>query len=156
MSTYSTTEAALLQTLQDYGFDDLSSSRGDFSILNNKGVARAVVLMQARPSEFAFDLGGGRASHGKRQQRHVIACVIFQARGQNNDGVSYVALTELTDALIAYLDKYPLLGAAANVKRADVGEATEPRIRRDKAWIYQTVFVSVDTETTIEAVEFIR
>lgn len=156
MSTYATTEQALLTLLVSYGYSAQHAARGDFSILNNAGVTQAVVLLQARPSVFAFDLGEGRGSHGKRQQRHWIALIVYQARGQNNDGVTYTALAGQTDGIIVHLDKYPLLNSAANVKRAEVVEASEPRIRRDKPWIYQMLLLEVTTETAIAAVESIR
>ena len=151
MSTYSTSEAALLTVVRASGagavFTTSNSSRGDFRVLNNEGVTRAAVLMQASRSEFGDNLGQGRGTHGKRQQRHRIAVVVFQARGQADDGTSYAALQAITDALIGYLDTYPRLNNAASVKRAEVIEASEPRIRRDSAWIFQTVLVEVLTET---------
>ena len=152
MSTYATTEAALLTAVRASSsgavFTTANSSRGDFRVLNNDGVTQAAVLMQASRSEFGDSLGQGRGTHGKRQQKHMIAIVVFQARGQADDGTSYAALQATTDALIAYLDTYPRLGNATNVKRAEVTEASEPRIRRDSAWIFQTVLVEVLTETS--------
>ena len=157
MSTYATSEAALLTAVQASGSGDVfsatNSSRGDFRILNNEGVTQAAVLMQAARSEFGDNLGQGRGTHGKRQQRHQIAVVVFQARGQADDGTSYQALQATTDALIAYLDTYPRLNDAANVKRAEATEASEPRIRRDSAWIFQTVLVEVLTETAPVLIE---
>ena len=134
-------------------FTTVNSSRGDFRVLNNEGVTSAAVLMQASRSEFGDNLGQGRGTHGKRQQHHRIAIVVFQARGQADDGTSYQALQVTTDALIAYLDIYPRLNNATNVKRAEVVEASEPRIRRDSAWIFQTVLVEVLTETAPVLVE---
>jgi len=151
MSTYSTAEAALLAALRASSggavFTVANSSRGDFRVLNNEGVTTAAVLMQASRSEFGDNLGQGRGTQGKRQQHHRIAVVVFQARGQADDGTSYQALASVTDTLIAYLDTYPRLSNATNVKRAEVVEASEPRIRRDSAWIFQTVLVEVLTET---------
>jgi hypothetical protein len=151
MSTYATTEAALLTAVRASSasavFTAANSSRGDFRVLNNEGVTKAAVLMQAGRSEFGDNLGQGRGTHGKRQQRHRIAVVLFQARGQADDGTSYQALQAVTDTLIAYLDTYPRLNNAASVKRAEVTESSEPRIRRDSAWIFQTVLVEVLTET---------
>lgn len=157
MSTYATSEAALLTTVRASSngavFTAANSSRGDFRVLNNEGVTQAAVLMKASKSEFGDNLGQGRGTHGKRQQRHHIAIVIFQARGQADDGTSYQALQSVTDALIGYLDTYPRLNNAANVKRAEVTEDSEPRIRRDSAWIFQTVLVEVLTETAPVLVE---
>jgi hypothetical protein len=160
MSTYVTAETALLTQIRSYNsgltFTEDNSSRGDFRVLNNTAVAQAAVLMQAGRSEFGDNLGQGRGSMGKRQQRHRIGIILFQARAQNNDGVTYQSLVSLTDGLITYLDKYPLLGGATSVKRAEVVEASEPRIRRDRPWIYQSILVEVLTETAIAAVELIR
>jgi hypothetical protein len=157
MSTYATSEAALLTTVRALSsgsvFTAANSSRGDFRVLNNEGVTAAAVLMQESRSEFGDNLGQGRGTHGKRQQRHRIAIVVFQARGQADDGASYVALQGVTDSLIAYLDTYPRLGTATSVKRAEVTEASEPRIRRDSAWIFQTVLVEILTETQPVLVE---
>lgn len=154
MSTYATSEAALLDVLRLLAtFTQTNSSRGDFSILNNEGVTQAVVLTQARPSENGDNLGSGRGSMGKRQQRHSVAAIVFQARGQENDGVTYQALTTLTDALVAHLDRYQRLNGATSVKRAQVKEIAEPRIRRDNAWVYQTVLIEVMTETEPALVE---
>jgi hypothetical protein len=157
MSTYTTAEAALLTRVRAYNsgatFTTTNSSRGDFRVLNNEGVTQAAVLMQATRSEFGDNLGQGRGTHGKRQQRHRIGIVLFQARGQADDGTSYQALAALTDALIAYLDTYPRLNNATGVKRAEVIEASEPRIRRDSAWIFQTLLVEVMTETVPVLIE---
>ena len=157
MSTYATSEAALLTAVQASSagavFTATNSSRGHFRVLNNEGVIAAAVLIQAARSEFGDNLGQGRGTHGKRQQKHMITVVVFQARGQVDDGTSYAALQATTDALIAYLDTYPRLNNAANVKRAEVIEASEPRIRRDSVWIFQTVLVEVLTETAPTLVE---
>jgi hypothetical protein len=157
MSTYATSEAALLVAVRASSagavFTATNSSRGDFRVLNNEGVTQAAVLMQAAASQFGDNLGQGRGTHGKRQQRHRIGLVIFQARGQADDGASYQALAAVTDALIGYLDTYPRLNNATSVKRAEVTEASEPRIRRDSAWIFQTLLVEVLTETAPVLVE---
>lgn len=156
MSTYSTTEAALLTRVQAYNagatFTARNSSRGDFNVLNNEAVTQAAVIMQAGRSEFGDRLDS-RGAMGKRQQRHRIAIVLFQARGQGNDGDTYTSLLTLTDALIAYLDTYQRLNNATSVKRAEIAEASEPRRSRDTAWIYQTILVEVMTETAPVLVE---
>lgn len=156
MSTYSTTEAALLARIQAYNggatFTASNSSRGDYRVLDREGVTQAAVLMQAAPSEFGDRLDS-RGAHGKRQQRHRIAIVLFQARLQANDGDTYASLTTLRDALIAYLDTYPRLNAAAGVKRAEIVEAAEPRVQRDSAWVFSSILVEVMTETTPQLVE---
>jgi hypothetical protein len=157
MSTYAASEAALLAAVRASSggavFTATNSSRGNFAVLNNEGVTVAAILMQATRSEFGDNLGQGRGTQGKRQQRHRIGIVVFQARGQADDGTSYQALVSVTDALIAYLDTYQRLGNATNVKRAQVVEASEPRIRRDSAWIFQTLLVEVLTETAPALVE---
>lgn len=157
MSTYATSEAALLTLIRAYSggtvFTTTNSSRGGFQVLNNAGVSQAVVLMQARASENGDDLGRGRGAMGKRQQRHWIAMIVFQSRGATNDEASYTALLTLTDALIGYLDTYQRLNNATNVKRAQIREVAEPRIQRDKAWIYQSVLIEVMTETAPVLVE---
>jgi len=155
MSTYTTAETGLLAVLQTYGFTPDNSSRGDFRVLNNEGVAQAAVLLQAAPSEFGDNLGGGRGAMGKRQQRHRIACILFQRRA-GSDGENYTALATMTDAVIAYLDTYPLLSATSGVKRAEVVSASEPRIRRSSDWLYQTLLVEVLTETAPVLTESIR
>lgn len=156
MSTYSTTEAALLTRMRAYSsgsvFTATNSSRGDFKVLNNEGVTQACVITQAGASEFGDRLDS-RGSHGKRQQRHRIAMILFQARGQNNDGDTYTALCSLRDGLVAYLDTYQRLNSATGVKRAEIVEASEPRIRRDSAWIFCTVLMEVMTETSPALVE---
>lgn len=157
MSTYSTSEAALLTRVRAYNsgatFTATNSSRGDFRVLNNEGVTQAAVLTQAGRSEFGDNLGQGRGSMSKRQQRHSIALILFQARGQSNDGDSYTSLCTLRDGVIGYLDTYQRLNAASGVKRAEIIEASEPRIRRDSAWIFCTVLVEVLTETAPALVE---
>jgi hypothetical protein len=134
-------------------FTATNSARHDFGVLNNKGVKQACVLTMARPSENGDNLGHGRGSQGKRQQRHTIALILFQARRQGNDGATWVALTALTDGLVAYLDTYQRLNGATGVKRAQIVEIAEPRIRRDEAWVYQTIFLDVMTETAPVLVE---
>lgn len=148
MSTYATSEAALLSVVRLLGtFTATNSSRANFSVLDAQAVSQAAVIVQVRSSENGDDLGNGRGSHGKRQQRHWMAIVVLQARGQTDDGASYTTLTTLTDTLVAHLDKYQRLNNAANVKRAQVREITEPRVRRDSAWLFQTILVEVLTET---------
>lgn len=160
MSTYATSEAALLTLIRAWGgspaFTTNNSSRGGFKVLNNQNVSQAVVLMQARASENGDDLGAGRGTQGKRQQRHSIGMIVFQSRGAVDDEVSYTSLTTLTDALVAYLDTYQKLNSAANVKRAQVREIGEVRVQRDKAWIYQAVLVEVLTETAPVVVDYAR
>jgi len=153
MSTYSTSESALLDAIRASGdYTETNSARGDFAVLNGTGVTRAAVLMQAAASEFGDNLGQGRGTHGKRQQRHRVAIVVFQARRQDNDGLPYVAIKEHVDTLIAYLDTVPRLNGAP-VKRAEVVEVDIPRRRRDSPWIYQTISVEILTETSPVLVE---
>lgn len=148
MSTYTTTEEALLAVVRASGaFTEQNSARADFTVLDRAGVTNAAVLIQAGPSEFGDNLGGGRGAHGKRQQRHRIAIVLLQARGQTNDGVAAVALQAARDTLIGYLDTYPRLGGASDIKRAEVVEVDVPRVRQTMTWIFQAIMVEVMTET---------
>lgn len=151
MSTYVPSEEALLTAVRASGngavFTTTNSSRGDFQVLNNQGVTTAAVLMMGGRSEFADNLGGGRGTHGKRQQRHRIAIILFQARRQDDDGATYTEQVDATDDLIAYLDTVPRLSTTSVIKRAEVVEAAEPRVRRDSAWIFQTILVEILTET---------
>jgi hypothetical protein len=150
--TYATTEAALLTLVQAYSsgsvFDDSNSSRGNFQVLDGQGVRQAAVLMMAGRSEYGDDLGNGRGSHGKRQQRHRIGVIVFVERGQDGDGTTYTALATLTDGLAGYIETYPRLNNAANVKRAEIVEVTEPNIRRLTSHMYQTIIVEVLCETS--------
>jgi hypothetical protein len=153
VSTYTTAEAALLTRIRAYNagatFTTTNSSRGDFRVLNNQGVTQACVLMMARDSEFGDNLGGGRGTHGKRQQRHYVGAVLFRARGQADDGTSYQALTTLADALIAYLDTYQRPDSTPAIKRAEVIGATVPRLSaRWAAWLFQALTIEVLTETS--------
>lgn len=152
MSTYTTTEEALLTAVRASGggaiFTTQNSSRADFTVLDRAGVTSAAVLIQAGKSEMGDDLGGGRRAYGKRQQRHRIAVVLIQARGQTDDGTAAQALHTAADALIAYLDTYPRLNNATAVKRAELVEADIPRkLRASDAWIFQALLVEVMTET---------
>lgn len=151
MSTYAVTEAAALEIVRMLSaFDENNSSRGDFRALDAKGTDWAAVLLMAASSEFGDNLGNGRGSHGKRQQRHRIGIAVFRKRGQaqGGDGDVYTELTELTDSLVALFDTYPRLNGADNVKRVEIDRVTEPRIRRDSPWIYQTILLEAMTETS--------
>lgn len=157
MSTYAASEEALLEVIRLYNnsgtFTEVNSSRGAFRVLNNTGVTQAAVLMKVGSSQYADNLGGGRGAHGKRQQRHRIGIVVFQARRQDDDGAIYTDLSELVDELIGHIDRYQRLNNAANVKRAQVIEDTEPRVQQSNAWVFQTILVQVDTETTPSLLE---
>ena len=153
MATYTAAEIALLTRIRAYNsgstFTTNNSSRGDFRVLNNKAVTQACVLTMVRDSEFADNLGGGRGTYGKRQQRHSIGAVLFQARGAVDDGTSYQALTTITDALIAYLDTYQRPDdTPTSIKRMEVVGATAPRLpARWAAWIIQVITIEMMTET---------
>jgi hypothetical protein len=157
VSTYSLAEAALLAAVRASGsgavFTEQNSSRADLTVLDRAGVTSAAVLVQGGASEFADNLGQGRGTYGKRQQRHRIAIMLIQARGQVDDGTAATALHAAHDALVGYLDTVPRLNNAASVKRAEAVEADVPRLRRDNAWIYQVVMVEVLTETQPNLVE---
>lgn len=157
MSTYSISETALLAAVRASSsggaFTAQNSARADFTVLDRAGVVSAAVLIQGGASEFGDNLGQGRGTHGKRQQRHQIAIVLFQARGQTDDGIAAVALQAARDALIAYLDTVPRLNNAAGIKRAEVIQADVPRVQQAKAWIFQAILVEVLTETAPVLVE---
>lgn len=159
MSTYATTEQAALELLRTVDqFDEANTSRGDFRALDAKGTNWAAVLLMAGPSEMGDNLGNGRGTHGRRQQRHRIGLAIFRKRGQapEGDGALYVELTEVTDTVVALFDTYPRLNGAARVKRVEIDRVTEPRIRRDSPWIYQTILLDAMTETEPTLTETMR
>lgn len=159
MSTYSAAEAAALEIVRlESTFIETNSSRGDFRALDAKGADFACVLLMAGPSEMGDNLGNGRGTHGKRQQRHRIGVVVFRKRGQaiTGDGLVYTALTEMVDTLVARFDTSPRLNGAVGVKRAEVDRVTEPRIRRDSPWVYQTILLDVLTETEPTLTETMR
>lgn len=154
MSTYATSEQALLECirlLSDY--TDANSARGDFRVIDAKGVTLACVLTQAGNSEFGDNLGQGRGTQGKRQQRHRINAIVFQKRLQDADGPTYTALGTAVSALIAHLDTYQRLNNGPSIKRAEVVDAGVPLRRRDSTHIYQAVVVEVLTETAPVLVE---
>lgn len=153
MSTYTACEIALLARIHDFRsgatFGPDNATRGDFRALDAKGRGVACVLLQAARSEYGDTLGGGRGAHGKRQQRHQIGATVFVARGTGagGDGAAYQALTEIVDALVAWLDTFPRLSNAPGVKRAEVVEVGDARTRETRPWVWQTLRVTVLTET---------
>lgn len=154
MSTYTTSEQALLdciRLLPDY--TDANTSRGDFRVVDAKGVILSCVLVKGRGSEYGDNLGQGRGTHGKRQQRHRIAAIVFQKRLQDADGPTYIALEAAVDALIGHLDRYQRLNNATSVKRAEVIEDDIVQRRRDSTHAWQVVLVEVLTETAPILVE---
>ena len=148
MSTYVASEAALLTAVRATNggalFTAQNSARGDFTVLDRSGVTAAAVLWQAGKSDYGDELDDYGA-HGTTQERHRIADILFQSRGQANDGVSAAALHTNADALIAHLHSVPTLSGA--VLRAEVVEADVPRVRQGSAWIFQSILVEVRTET---------
>lgn len=159
MSTYATSEAALLALIHAAPsglFDTANCTRGDFGALDAKGADVACVLMQAGRSECGRNLDGN--SHGKRQQRHQIGVTVFAKRkqGAGGDSAPYLLLTETVDALCAWLDTYPRLNGASGVLRAGVTELGDVRFREGRPWIWQTLLVSVLTETEPVLVETAR
>lgn len=159
MSTYTIAEAALHARILAFPgpptFDGATCTRGDFRALDARGADVACVLMQAGRSELGDTLDGGRGTHGKRQQRHRIGATLFVKRGTGagGDGAAYVALTALTDALCAHLDRYPRLGGAPGVKRAQVVELGDVRARDARPHLWQTLLIEVLTETAPDLME---
>lgn len=146
MSTYATSEQALLDTIRLMPeYTSTNSSRGDFGVWDAAGSSVGVVVIKGGRSQMGDRLEGGRATHGKRQQRHRIAVVVGLKRGQANDSTAYVTLIAATEAIIAHLDRYQRL--QATVKRAEASEATEVQRRRDNPFIFCTILVDIMTET---------
>jgi hypothetical protein len=122
VSTYATTEAAVKTLMLAYGpqFDDRNTAQGAWRVLDSSASLWACVLTIGAPTEKGDSLFG-RGAQGKRQERHTINVEVYRkVAGTENDGVAYVALTALVDAIDAYLATYPRLNGAANVKRAEV------------------------------------
>ena len=122
MSTYATTEAALKTLILAYGvqFDERNTSQGAWRVLDASGTLWACVLTIGAPTEKG-DALEGHGAQGQRQERHTINAEVYRkVSGVEGDGAAYVALTELVDALDAYLARYPRLNGASSVKRAEV------------------------------------
>lgn len=123
--SYTTAEAALLTLVRAYEggavFTAANSSRGDFSATDAPGYRQYAVVMMAGESDYG-DALFGRGAHGKRQQRHRMSVLLFQARqqGLGGDGAAYSALLTLTDGVAAWLERYPRLDGASGVKRAEI------------------------------------
>jgi hypothetical protein len=98
-------------------------ARGDFRVLDAAGVTVSCVITQWGDSEYADAIGRHR-EHGKRQALHRPSLGLFWKRGQGSDGAAYAGLRDLTDLLIAYLERYPRLNGLAGVHRAEVVRAT--------------------------------
>lgn len=151
MSTYSTSEAALLTRIRamDGGgsYDTGNSSRGDYRVFDAPGRQLACVVVRAGRSLMGDRMENGRGSHGKRQQRHRIAAIVAQKRGQLSDEAAYTALMDAIDALIAWVDTYPRLGNVTDVKRAEAVEVSEPRRNQTSTHIYASILFDVYTET---------
>lgn len=159
MSTYSTAEQAALAVVRNVTtFTEANSTRGDFRAIDAKGTSWAAVLLMAGPSEMGDNLGNGRGTHGRRQQRHRIGVIILHERQQapQGDGAVMTELLAMTDQVVALFDTYPRLNGATSVKRAEVDRVTEPRIRRDMPWVYQTILLTVLTETEPAITETMR
>lgn len=156
MSDYATVEAAALTTLRLYGsgaiFTTANSSRGDYSVLDAPGDS-AAVIQQMAATETA-DRIDGRGAHGRRQWRHTLAITLFRrlGTGQGGDGAAYAALQTLTAAVAAHLLRYPRLGGASGVKRAQVIKVGAP-MADGRPHIWQTITVMVDAESEIAYVE---
>jgi len=150
MSVYANAEQALLNAVRmlDGGriYGETNSKRGDFGVLNSAAATCAAVVIRGGRSEYADSLSGGRGAHGARQERHRIAVVVFQSRGQSSDEYAYVLLADQVDALVNHLNTMPRLNNAP-IKRAQVVEVSDIRRVRDSAWIYQSILVQVDAET---------
>lgn len=151
MSTYAAAEAALAAVVRllDSGnvFNADNCRQGDYRALDAQGAVYACVLTKAGRSEHGDNLGNGRGAHGKRQQRHRIGVLLFRKRRQDADGEAYTDLTAQADAVVGLLDTYPRLNNTSGVKRAEVVESGEVRVRRDSPWIFLPLLVEVLTET---------
>lgn len=157
MSTYAAAEAALAAVVRllDSGnvFTTDNCRQGDYRALDAQGALYACVLTKAGRSEYGDNLGNGRGAHGKRQQRHRIGVLLFRKRRQDADGEAYTDLTTQADAVVGLLDTYPRLNNTSGVKRAEVVESGEVRVRRDSPWIFLPLLVEVLTETEPSLVE---
>lgn len=157
MSTYTTVAAGLLAVLKAYDngavFASDNAKIDDFTALDAQGRTEAAVVAQAAPSQFGDNLGQGRGTHGKRQQRHRLVVALYVKRLQDDDGATVAALHALADGVIGWLDTYPRLNNTSSVKRAEVVEASDVIISRDSPNALITLMVEVLTETAPVLVE---
>lgn len=157
MSAYAAIEAAALTVLRAYQsgatFTAANSSRGDYGVLEAPG-DNAAVIQQMAPTE-AGDRLDGRGAHGRRQWRYTLAITLFRKRGtgQGGDGAAYTDLISLTDGVVAHLLRYPRLGSASGVKRAQVTRVSTPMGADGRPHLWQTITVMVDAESEIAYVE---
>lgn len=153
--SYTTVEAALETLLNGYadGAHVLTAGanlrRGDFRAKDEPGTTVACVITMGGDSEYADAFGTHRA-HGKRQARHRPALSLFWKRGTalGGDGVAYEGLRDFTDALIAFLNRYPRIGGAS-VHRMQVTRATRIVQLQGSPHAAQRVELEVLEETAV-------
>lgn len=140
--SYGTIEAAFLTRLRAYAsgatFTADTSSRGDYDVMDSSAGVSSAVVVQAAPSRYR-DTDAGRGRHGATVATHTIGIDLFVKRrqGRGGDGDSYTTMVDLSDAVIAYLDQYPTLGALTNLERIELIEASRILILRDRPHAYQ-------------------
>ncbi len=160
MSTYSEAEAGLLAVVRSFAaasFTAQNSSRGDFRVRDAPTTASAVVT-QREPSLLADTGPGGRGSHGRRQHQHRMRVTLLYKRGagQGGDGAAYEATQTLADELAAHIERYPLLGGVASVRRAQVVSMSPVRVSEDGAHMLKWIDVDVASEAAADPAETAR
>lgn len=161
MSTYAEAEAGLLAVVRAYAsgaaFTAKNSSRGDFRVRDAETTA-AAILTQREPSTLSDRGPDGRGSHGRRQHQHRIRVTLTYKRGagQGGDGVAYEAIQALADDLAAHIERYPLLGGVASVRRAQVAGLGIVRVSEDGAHLLKWLDVDVASEADLDPVETAR
>lgn len=161
MSTYVDAEAGLLAVVRSYDggavFAQANSSRGDFRVIDAPPTAAAVV--HQRDASLSGDTGpSGRGSHGKRQHQHRMRVTLAYKRGsgQGGDGVPYEALQALGDGLAAHIERYPLLGGVASVRRAQVVSLSPVRVSEAGHHLLKWIDVDVASESVLDPAETAR
>ena len=143
MASYPDTEQALLDLLQaQCGYDDATSSRGDYRVMDAPGADTSLVLAQSADSEYDVDLDEA-GSHGESLARYRIGIVVARKRKQDADGAAYVALQAATEAVVSVLNRYPRLNGATDVKNADIVAVRPPIIRRDSPHLIQLIDLQI-------------
>lgn len=160
MSTYSEAEAGLLAVVRGLAsafFVEQNSSRGDFRVRDASTTASAVVT-QREDSRLADTGANGRGSHGRRQHQHRMRVTLLYKRGaaQGGDGVAYEAAQALADELAAHIERYPLLGGVASVRRAQVVSMSPVRVSEDGAHMLKWLDVDVSSEAALDPAETAR
>lgn len=156
--TYPGVISALTTLLYAYNggatFTAANTAHGGYAVLDSANITgAAAVLRMDAPSLRADKFDGDRGSHGQRQHRHTIALDLFVGRGQSDDTTAYAAMTTLADSVADYLERYPRLNGAANVRRMEFEWISEPVILKDRPWLSQTITMQVWCSVTSSAVE---